>query len=473
MRYQPPLDLVTSLPAPTTAPRRFSAGHLVRLTGSGRLVPARWLAVGDSLTGVARTGPSGRRLAPVTVTGVAAGVGAAGVYDPHLSGGELFVGGVAVTKWTDALPLPVAAAATAVARGVAAAGGRAAEPAAMFSEDERYLALGLLQEGYSCQDVADIIKCSVRSLQRWRQHWDATGSVWCNPTLRNTHRDNAIYNGDIAHAILSLVQAEPAAFLKQHGDLLKELKFANPDLGDLPTSRSTVYRILRFHGYTRKKIERLFSERVIAAQVAFVHIIIEIPMRCIVSIDETHKAGGDCYRLYGRSLRNVPCVLFDQDPRTIPRTSTMMAVSMAGGVLWSQTVKLPPAQTSDDWRIFLQGLHPHLGQRVIGQPWHLQPDSCVLLFDNAAIHDAAADEFLQNNGIHFLRLPPYSPNFQPIEGVFNELKRHIRDLVYSNGGYLDKPLRLIALATSMLTHAQIYGQFVRVSDNFSSALEMH
>jgi len=151
----------------------------------------------------------------------------------------------------------------------------------------------------------------------------------------------------------------------------------------------------------------------------------------------------------------------------------MMAVSMAGGVLLSQTVKLPPAQTSDHYRIVLQGLRPHLGQRNIGEPWHLQPVSCVLLFDNAAIHDAAADEFLQNNGIHFLRLPPYSPNFQPIEGVFNELKRHIRDLIYIDGGYIDKPLRLIAVATSMLTHGQNYWLFVRVCNNMLSFIEMH
>jgi len=40
----------------------------------------------------------------------------------------------------------------------------------MFIEDDRYLALGLLQEGYSRQDLADAIKCSVTSLRRWQQH---------------------------------------------------------------------------------------------------------------------------------------------------------------------------------------------------------------------------------------------------------------------------------------------------------------
>jgi len=57
--------------------------------------------------------------------------------------------------------------------------------------------------------------------------------------------------------------------------------------------------------------------------------------------------------------------------------------------------------------------------------------------------------------------------------VFNELKRHIRDLIYIDGGYIDKPLRLIAVATSMLTHGQNDWQFVRVSNNMLSFIEMH
>lgn len=192
---------------------------------------------------------------------------------------------------------------------------------------------------------------------------------------------------------------------------------------------------------------------------------------CVSSIDETHKSGQDCYRKYGRSVRNVKCCLLDRDPRSVPRTSTMMAVSMAG-VHWVQTVRLGPAQNSDDWRLFLQALRPHVGQYVPGQPWALQPNACVLLFDNAAIHNAAGDAYLINDDIYYMRLPPYSPNLQPIEGVFRELKKHMRDLIYYNGRYLDFPLTLVATAVSMLTHDQIYGQFIRISNNVSELLPL-
>lgn len=56
-------------------------------------------------------------------------------------------------------------------------------------------------------------------------------------------------------------------------------------------------------------------------------------MRCIISIDETHKSGNDSYRMYGRSLRKEPCLPLDRDPRIIPRTRTTMAVSATNSVL--------------------------------------------------------------------------------------------------------------------------------------------
>eukprot|EP00168_Porphyra_purpurea_P021058 TRINITY_DN9168_c0_g1_i1.p2 TRINITY_DN9168_c0_g1~~TRINITY_DN9168_c0_g1_i1.p2 ORF type:complete len:150 (+),score=24.02 TRINITY_DN9168_c0_g1_i1:684-1133(+) len=148
----------------------------------------------------------------------------------------------------------------------------------------------------------------------------------------------------------------------------------------------------------------------------------------------------------------------------------MMAVSLSHGVLWSTTVILGGAQTSDDWCLFFHCQRDQVDTDVPGLQWVLQPDSCVILCDNAAIHDAAGDAFLQANGMHFVRLPAYSPSLQPIEGVFNELKHNVRDLAYHDYRDKTKPMRLMAFATAMLTRAQMAGQFVRVFDNIAALL---
>jgi len=100
----------------------------------------------------------------------------------------------------------------------------------------------------------------------------------------------------------------------------------------------------------------------------------------------------------------------------------------------------------------------------------MQPDACVVLYDNAGIHDQRGDKYMLVNGIHFLRLPPYSANLQPIEGIFSYLKKHVLSLVYDDDHYLDQPFHLMAAAVSMLTAGQVAGQFSRVSHEIAKLL---
>jgi len=146
-------------------------------------------------------------------------------------------------------------------------------------------------------------------------------------------------------------------------------------------------------------------------------------------------------------------------------------VSSDGGILGFQSVVVGKAAlTAADWRLFVQNLIPELGVYVPGRPWTQQPDNCVVLMDNAPIHDAADDTFLGNNGVPFLRLPTYSPDLQPIEGVFNDLKKIIRNLVYVRPELLDQPHFTQATAASMLRRRQIIGQFDRVDVLIASIL---
>jgi len=102
--------------------------------------------------------------------------------------------------------------------------------------------------------------------------------------------------------------------------------------------------------------------------------------------------------------------------------------------------------TRADWGLFLQNLIPRLGVYRPGWPWHQKPPNCLLLFDNESIHDAAGDAFLTANGILFLHLPPYSPDLQPVEGVFKDLKVINRNLIYGQPWFLDEPHLLQAMA---------------------------
>jgi len=80
----------------------------------------------------------------------------------------------------------------------------------------------------------------------------------------------------------------------------------------------------------------------------------------------------------------------------------------------------PPAQTSVDLSIFVTNLLlSHMRSVEEGRAWGEQPDRCVLVLENARIHDEVALTTLQDAGVFVLSLPPYSPDVNPIEDVFS------------------------------------------------------
>jgi len=50
--------------------------------------------------------------------------------------------------------------------------------------------------------------------------------------------------------------------------------------------------------------------------------------------------------------------------------------------------------------------------------WEDQPDGCVLVLDNAHIHNEVSLEVLRDAGALVLSLSPDSPDFNPIEDIF-------------------------------------------------------
>ena len=215
---------------------------------------------------------------------------------------------------------------------------RLRRPATTFSEETLRHVLGLQDEDYSLEEVCGIMACSERSMRRWMKNVRDNSTVWRNPVLMNFHEDAAVRNSALTHATLSLLHRETAAFLKDHSNVLVALSLDFPASDHRYVSAATVYRVLRANNFMKKRVERLYSERSEKAQRAFAVAINAIPRRCLTSVHETHTAGSDMYRPYGRRVKGVPCRLFERDTRPVPRPSTMMAILLSHGVLWSTTV---------------------------------------------------------------------------------------------------------------------------------------
>jgi len=152
----------------------------------------------------------------------------------------------------------------------------------------------------------------------------------------------------------------------------------------------------------------------------------------------------------------------------------MAAVSI-DGVVETMTCAVPPSYTALEYALFIHALAPSMGKWNPDLPteeWEAQDSRSVLLIDNAAIHSDEADDLVRQFGILVLRLPPYSPDFSPVEGVFSVLKQWIAaesaqdrlaGVVMPNGERMGKYVGLIVdIGLASLTTAQCASQLERV-----------
>jgi transposase len=96
------------------------------------------------------------------------------------------------------------------------------------------------------------------------------------------------------------------------------------------------------------------------------------------------------------------------------RTLTVLAALTTAGVLASMIIESPT-----DGDVFLAFLEQVLAPR-------LEPGQVVILDNQAAQKVDGVGPFIVSRGAHLLYLPPYSPDFNPIEPAWSKLKQLLR-----------------------------------------------
>ena len=131
----------------------------------------------------------------------------------------------------------------------------------------------------------------------------------------------------------------------------------------------------------------------------------------LVFLDES-GASTQMTRNYGRAVRGkrvqegTPCGHW--------RTVTMLAALTRQGLRAPMTI-----ESATDGDVFLAYLEQVLCPRLVpGQ---------VVIMDNLPAHKVAGvRRLIEATGAHVLYLPPYSPDFNPIEQAWSKIKQHLR-----------------------------------------------
>jgi transposase len=167
------------------------------------------------------------------------------------------------------------------------------------------------------------------------------------------------------------------------------------------------------------KKSRIASERCEHKRAAFREAVEALPVECLVFLDECGFSL-NMHRLYGWAIGGERCVEAVPFNKGINR-SVLGAYSLPTADnptgLWALWQKLG-AWTGQLFEAFLcDELLPRL------------PPGCVLVLDNARIHHGPQlKEMVERAGHALLYLPPYSPDYNPIELVWSWLKNTVRIL---------------------------------------------
>jgi transposase len=248
-----------------------------------------------------------------------------------------------------------------------------------------------MDNGHTVAELKEAFGIFASTLDAWRKLMKETGSL---ETRAIPGRPPTIDLEKLKQAI----EEKPDAYLRE---------LAEP----YNCSTTAVFNALKKIKFTYKKTFT-YSEKSEEKRAEFLAKIQDIPAGSIVYVDES---GIDEYlqREKGRALRGVKI----QDTKRGRRFQRMNVVAGLNGQTAIATLCYTGTTTStvfEDW--FAGSLLPSVAE------------GSTVIMDNASFHrKSKLHELALNNNVEMIFLPPYSPDYNPIEKLWANMKRWLRD----------------------------------------------
>ena len=191
---------------------------------------------------------------------------------------------------------------------------------------------------------------------------------------------------------------------------------------NIQISQSTLYKIISELNITKKKINKKidYSKRIKKHQLIknFKNQLKNIPLKDIISIDET-SIDTHISNNYGWSLKGKKITVIKKEKRV--RYTVLCAIDM------NKIIHCKIINNSANGTIFIDFIKEMLNKIPKTHKKHI-------LLDNARIHHSKMfKEYIkENEWINLLFNVPYSPEYNPIEKVFNEFKHNLKQMNINN-----------------------------------------
>lgn len=275
-----------------------------------------------------------------------------------------------------------------------------------FSLDLRWRVVWLyLAHQLSVMDISQQLCISARTIQRYVTMFEQTGEV--APKTSRSGPPKLL--GDFEQLVLLRI------ILENTGIYLHEIQAKLETVFGVNVSVATICRTLKFMNCTRQVIQHIDVHRSNDLRAKFMAEVSVYDPKMLIWIDESGCDRRNCVRKRAYSIRGMT----PRDHRLLAhgtRYSAIPIMSLEGihdVCLFEGTV---------NGEKFEQFISCCLSPIVKPFNW-INPHSVVIM-DNASIHhvDGVVDLIENQLGARLLFLPPYSPDLNPIEEVFSQVK---------------------------------------------------
>ena len=257
-------------------------------------------------------------------------------------------------------------------------------------------------------EVASLMNISERSVYRYAERFLATGEV--RPFLKK-NGPSTILGEYEEYYLVCQVLANPGIYLRE---LQEQLYSATLHWVDLSTILQTLHRA----NISRQVIKHHAIQRSESCRAQYWSEFRYFGPSMIIWIDESGFDGRNAIRKYGYGIRSLP----PRDFHLKLRGKRYSAI----GILTTEGIEdVHIVEQSVDGEVFLSFIRKYLLPIIM--PFNGVNPKSVVVLDNASIHHVSSVfETITRVGALVRFLPPYSPDMNPIEEVFAEVKQYLK-----------------------------------------------
>ena len=305
-----------------------------------------------------------------------------------------------------------------------------------YSEDLRWrIVFQVCLQGKTIEQVARDMYVSHSSVERFVHLFHTTGDV---TSLQQKHGPSRKLS-EIEE--LTVLQS----FLNNPGIYLSEVQADLFDITGTWVDISTICRTATRLGLTHQKMKKVAVRRSEVLRARYMVEMEEFDPDMFVFIDETGCERRNLVRTYGYGLRGIPPI--SHHLVVYGKRISAIGIMTTRGVEDAYLVDGPV-----NGKIFLDFVQRCLLDVI--QPFDGNNPRSVVVLDNASIHHLeTVIDLIEAAGALVRFLPPYSPDLNPIEELFSQVKSYLREHQQSYLGS-SEPRVLISNAFASVTPQQ-------------------